>query len=770
MKKKIISIIFCTLLVSVVSSNAVNINNINDKNSALILVRLKSLDNSFTLPDNMEIVGRNPGEWTDIIIPDFRLTELSALNMEYDVIIWDLIEHDNLVRGSYHTLAEMEAILEDIADDHPSITNLYSIGTTYEGRDIWCLEITDNPGVDEGEPGVLFMGLHHAREWPTVEICLNLCEELTSGGYSSLINNNRIWVVTCVNPDGYYYCHDQGHDWRKNRRPIPGGIGIDLNRNYGGSSNGDPWGAWGSVGEGSITHYPSNDLYCGPAPFSEAESQAVKELFIENDIHAAISWHTHGQIVIYPWGYTKTGQTPDDEYISQLGEDIAQEITQQSGSGQYTPKQASFLYPTTGDTTDWAYGYSHYVLGRPTFAYTIEACSSFHPPEGVLDQVVDENFDGALVLLEEAENIRDTVARRVMPPIIDEYEEPDIDGDYTVSWQEKNPDADPNKFQLDELIGPQIDIDNAESGSDYWALDGFTLSTDRSHSSSTSYKAETGNEEVFSMVTVDPIPVSEGMNLEFWTWYEIEKNYDYAMVEASLDGRSYDLIDGYTDSSSGWVQKQYSLSNYTGESIFIRFRYITDQGTLEEGIYFDDITPVVEWNSITTLSESITTDSYEVTGKDDGLYYYRIKGYNSEYGWGDFSSLQDIEVEIFYNDPPTIPIITGTINGSIGQNYDYTVKTSDPDDDQVYYFIDWGDGETVDWDGPYDSNEEIVFSHSWNEKGTYLIKVKAKDVWDQESQFRTLSVTMPRSKTVIHNYIFGFQYIFRFLQYLLLKM
>lgn len=766
MKKKIISLFFCTLLISVVSSAGMNVNTKDDVDPTLVLVRIDITGDQINLPRDIEIVGSKYNEWIDIIIINNRLNELSNLGIKYDVLIWDVIKYDNLVRGQYHSLAEMEDILEDIANDHPDITELYSIGTTCQGRDIWCLEITDNPGVDEGEPGVFFMGLHHAREWPTLEICLHICNELTSG-YGSFVNSNRIWVVPCVNPDGYYYCHDQGHDWRKNRRYFPeyGTYGVDLNRNYAGSSNGDPDGAWGSVGTGSITHYPDHEVYCGPEPFSEYETQAIRDIFLEYDIHATISWHTHGELVLWPWGYSYS-TTPDNTYMKQVGEAMAQEITRQSGSGHYTPQQAANLYPTTGDTIDWAYGYSHYILGRPTFAYTIEACSSFHPSAGVLDQVCDENFDGALVLLEEAEDIRDTVTRRVIPPVIDEMEEPDIDGDYTVSWDEQNPDANPTKFQLDELIGPYIDIDDAESGTGFWSLDDFSLSNTRYHSPSLSYKSGNGNNKVFSMVTVDPIPVTEGMNLEFWTWYDIEYNYDYAMVEVSLDGRSYDLLGGFTGSSSTWQQKQYPLTNYTGKSIFIRFRYITDDYTLGEGIYFDDITPVVEWDSITTLSDSITTNYYDVTGKVDGIYYYRVKGYNSEHGWGDFSILEDMEVDIFDNDPPETPTINGQTTGTAGQDYEYTFRTTDPDGDQVYYYIEWGDGDIIEWDGPHNSDQEIKLTHSWAIEDTYTIRAKAKDVWDYESGWGTLKVTMPRNRATYNSLFLRFLERFPILQLL----
>jgi len=764
MNRKIVSIFFCMLMLTVVSSAAMNVN-ISEENEdeILLLVRIDISENQITLPGDLDIVGTSPGEWIEIIVTENELQELSNLGIEYKIIIDDVIAYDNSVRGQYHTLAEAETIIQDIANDHPDITELTSIGTTYEGRDIWCLEISDNPGVDEGEPGVFLMGLHHAREWPTLEITLNICEELTSG-YSSLVNSLRIWVIPCVNPDGYYYCHDQGNDWRKNRQPYPGGIGVDLNRNYGGSSNGDPWGNWGSVGTGSITNYPSDSLYCGPSPFSEVETQAVRDIFLNNDIQAAISWHTHGELVLIPWAYSYD-DPPDDPYVTQVGQQIAAQITRQSGSGTYTPQQGAALYPTTGDTDDWAYGYAHYVQGRPTFCYTIEACSSFHPSASVLDQVVAENFDGALVLLNEVEDIRDNVAQRVMPPEIDEMGI-DVDGDYTVTWEETNPDADPSKFQLDELIGPTIETDDAESSSDYWDIDGFSLSTARSHSSSHSYKSGPGNEKVYTLVSSEPIPITTGMELDFWCWYNLEDDYDMTFVEISTNGRSYDFLDSFTGSSGSWEQKQYSLDDYAGESVFIRFRYITDGNTLEEGFYVDDIYPVVDWNSIVTLSDSIATNYYDITGKGDGVYYYRVKGYNSDYEWCDFSTLEDIEVEIFLNDPPATPNIVGPPSGQVGQEYNYTFTTTDSDGDQVYYYIEWGDGDIEDWVGPHDSGEVATYAHTWTEEGTFIIKAKAKDIYDYESQFETFEVTMTKSRSLINILNQRFPRIYRFFQHL----
>lgn len=731
----------------------------NPDDSTLLLVRIDSDQSYLNLPRGVEIIGARTGEYVDIIIPAYMLTDLGNLNLDYSVLIWDLEKYEDSTRGSYHTLAQIESMLQTIASNYPSITSLYSIGTTYEGRNIWCLEISDNPGVDEGEPGVFFMGLHHAREWPTVEICLKIADELTSDYGSNptitdVVNNVRLWLVTCVNPDGYYYCHDLGNDWRKNRKPYPGGIGVDLNRNYGGSSNGDAWGSWGSVFDGGATHDPGEEVYCGPSPFSELETQAIKNIFLNNDICASISWHTHGELVMWPWGYTST-YAPDRNYLMQVGQQIASRITQQDGSGTYTPQQSCVLYPTTGDTDDWAYGYGNYVQGRPTFSYTIEACSSFHPSASYLDQVCQENFDGALYLLQEADDIKNTVIPRVVPPLIDELPV-DTDGEYTVTWQEKNPDANPDYFQLDELTDLILYTDSAEAGTDLWNLDGFALSTSRYHSSSHSYKSRYANDDVSTMTTVTPLPVAEDTKLSFWCWYNTENEYDYAFVEVSKDGRYYEVLDSFCGSSSNWVFKEYSLDDYAGESVFIRFRYSTDSYTLQEGFYVDDISPVPEFNNINTLSNSIANNFYDITGKTDGVYYYRVKGYNTQYDWGDFSTISKVTVSIIQNEPPNTPDIDGPTSIKPGTEYTYVISTTDPENDSVYYYVDWGDDTNSGWVGPYTSGEEIELTHTWAKKGTYLVKVKAKDTYDEESDWTVLEITVPKNKFIINSIIVRF--------------
>jgi C1A family cysteine protease len=102
-----------------------------------------------------------------------------------------------------------------------------------------------------------------------------------------------------------------------------------------------------------------------------------------------------------------------------------------------------------------------------------------------------------------------------------------------------------------------------------------------------------------------------------------------------------------------------------------------------------------------------------------------------------------------YDWPPIIPSMNGPINGKAGEEYEYIISSSDPDgDDDVYYYIEWGDGQVEDWLGPYKSDEELLIKHTWDEKGSYIIKVKAKDINDAESDWTTLEVSVPKVKYI----------------------
>ncbi|HUU82095.1 MAG TPA: M14 family zinc carboxypeptidase [Phycisphaerae bacterium] len=580
----------------------------------------------------------DPGRSLDLVVTELQRRQLEAAGIPFEIVPRDVGVTPAGLRATYHSFADMETELAAMATNYPAITDLYSIGTSWEGRTIWCLEITDNPGVDEGEPGVQYMGLHHAREWPCVEVTLDIAGRLTSQYASNptiqnLVDNNRIWVIPCVNPDGLVYSRDVDEWWRQNRRDLGAGVyGVDLNRNYDGSASGHKDGAWGSIGTGSQSHQPGYETYVGPWPLSEPETQAIRDFFATRDVVISISYHTYSQLVLWPWGFDGSVQTDDDALFVSIGQGMASAI------GGYTAQQASALYPTTGGSDDWAYGYRYYELGKNTLGYTVEMGTSFHPAESLLQALLDKNWDGALYVLQQAAAAQSQLVPFVLPPILT-TPPVDADGDYTVSWVQKNPDAGATLYELQELTGLSRQSDGAELGAGNWNLDGFSTSNTRAHLGFSSFKSPPGNEIIAAMTTTDPLPVEAGDQLTFWTWYNIETDWDMAIVEVSADGRQFDVLDKFTGSSGNWVQQSYSLDAYAGRSIYLRFRYTTDTNTTGEGFYVDDIHPVARWSDITTLSSSIAGTSYPITGRSDDDYFYRVRGSSPARGFGEFCDL-----------------------------------------------------------------------------------------------------------------------------------
>ena len=108
---------------------------------------------------------------------------------------------------------------------------------------------------------------------------------------------------------------------------------------------------------------------------------------------------------------------------------------------------------------------------------------------------------------------------------------------------------------------------------------------------------------------------------------------------------------------------------------------------------------------------------------------------------------------LMVNHPPSAPDIEGPTVKPVsrplpkqGEPINYTFKSTDPDGDNVSYYIEWGDGTYEDWFGPFESGEEVIRNHTWIEQGTYDIRAKAKDIWGAESDWGTLDVIMPKNQ------------------------
>lgn len=128
----------------------------------------------------------------------------------------------------------------------------------------------------------------------------------------------------------------------------------------------------------------------------------------------------------------------------------------------------------------------------------------------------------------------------------------------------------------------------------------------------------------------------------------------------------------------------------------------------------------------------------------------------------------------------TIPIITGPTTGTLGKSYEYSITYTDPDGEDVYYKIYWGDCMVIFNDGPHKSGETIKRSHAWCEiccgPGDFTIRVQATDGNGGQSQLGTLDVTMNKNKdyksyhSFFNNFFESHQNLFPMLRQLLLKL
>ena len=311
-------------------------------------------------------------------------------------------KNTSMMPHQYFTYSEMSDLLHTLQENHSDIMLLESIGTTYEGRNIWMVKLSDNVKENEDEPGVLLMGAHHGNEKPSFEALIffiqhmveNFGKENTDNDGDGQINedpidgfdndddglvdedfsedrvrnavdNTQIFLIPMVNPDGVEA------DQRKNRNPKEGqtdNIGVDLNRNYA-----YKWELYDIF----PTHYgnlwtsnPESWNYRGEQPFSENESSAVKNFVESKNINISLSYHSYGEFIIYPWMHTSQ-YTPDEDLFTSIGEGMASisKYDFYKGKGTLLPWPGG----TIGTSENWLYG------ERGILSFTVELCRTRAP-------------------------------------------------------------------------------------------------------------------------------------------------------------------------------------------------------------------------------------------------------------------------------------------------------------------------------------------------------------------------------------------------------
>jgi hypothetical protein len=293
------------------------------------------------------------------------------------------------VYRSYDEPGGIRDELDEIAADNPDIVKLEVLGQTDQGRDYVAIKLTKDANTvpDNSRPAVLYVATHHAREWISTEVDRRLLHwyidmyRQDNAQVRRILGSTELWFVLVHNPDGYQYTFDAERLWRKNLRDndgdneITNADGVDPNRNYPEHWNYDE--------EGSESQFTS-ETYRGPAMGSEPETQALMGLHDRVDFKFSVSYHSFGQLLLYPQGWQVQTPTADDPiYLALSGDDGHPAIM------DFNPGVGADLYTTNGEYTDWAHARAGTLAWTPELSEGCEGCGFVFPDNETL---VDKEF------------------------------------------------------------------------------------------------------------------------------------------------------------------------------------------------------------------------------------------------------------------------------------------------------------------------------------------------------------------------------------------
>ena len=271
---------------------------------------------------------------------------------------------DPPARGGYHSYETLNQRISDLASSSKGWVVRECLGMTHEKREIMAFSILPDTSVAKR---VVLIGGHHARERVSFEIPYMIGEHFVSerlqGRSIPALQATELMIVPMLNPDGHAWLapEDYRWNWRKNRSPQGSELGVDLNRNY-------PW----SWGHGDGNSEPASQYYRGPRPLSELETQAVKGLFDRLRFDALISYHSYGQLILYPWASEHyMGGDPCIDALIKVAEEMAQASTAAGTRYEAAPASRFYTDVVGGELGDWAMR-----------TYGIDALTVELPPDG----------------------------------------------------------------------------------------------------------------------------------------------------------------------------------------------------------------------------------------------------------------------------------------------------------------------------------------------------------------------------------------------------
>ena len=393
----------------------------------LVRVQVDSLEEAGRLLSGFDETHNHAHGEVELLLWPGDLAELDATGLDYEVVTEDVVAHDAAQaaapktrqvlpgpdRSDYRRLADYNAEMQALAKKHPDLVKLFEMKRpSLEGRTIYGVEIAANVKntATDGRPIFYMDAVHHAREWPAAEYTMLYAHHLVESygkdkEITNLLRKARAIIIPVVNVDGFDYSREspaqssflsagngfEGY-WRKNRRSLsgvtvpaaqknPDAYGVDPNRNYA-----YLWGDSNGGSSGSLV----SQTYRGDAPFSEPETQNVRDIILGRSVVGDITNHTYQATVLRAGG----GKAPEDNILEAIGQKMADALGYEN--------MPSVGYPTTGTTDDWAYA-SMAALG-----FTIEHGSQgFHPPyANEVGKFADQHMEAFTIMLDVVANPR----------------------------------------------------------------------------------------------------------------------------------------------------------------------------------------------------------------------------------------------------------------------------------------------------------------------------------------------------------------------------
>ncbi|XP_054721045.1 carboxypeptidase B-like [Uloborus diversus] len=315
---------------------------------------------------NEEVNVRVPPEIANRLETDLRAKGIDVTVVTDDLQKWIDREKeenpiDNALAGRqedfpldvYHTYDAIMEYLDSSAERYAEIASVETIGTTYEGNAIKGIKI-GSKGTDK--PAIWIDSGIHAREWVAPATSLYMIDNLLKGydtdsESKELLDTFDWYIFPVVNPDGYKHTWAINRFWRKNRavhrslNTNPFCRGTDPNRNFN-----------ASFGGASTSGDSCSDIYRGPSPFSEAESQAIRDgvTNIGSRLKAYFSIHSYSQLWMTPYGYTRDHPKDYEDHMKAL-QAVESAIENVHGENYKCGPIAETIYPAAGSSIDWVY-------------------------------------------------------------------------------------------------------------------------------------------------------------------------------------------------------------------------------------------------------------------------------------------------------------------------------------------------------------------------------------------------------------------------------